>query len=361
MKIKNVVLLSALGAAAIAPLAALGQNAPAAAATAPAPSSEAEQLRLQLNAQIAINQQLRARLENLQRRLALVQKSDGSMAPALDPQAAKPPVELESSDANSALEQALGAKGLELLPTGAFRITPAVSFSVAGSGASRIDSQGVSVGLDAGLPLGMMASARVPYVHRHADFGSNGGVGDFSLSLSKRFVNEGEGTPSVIGRLGYTHNNGRDPFEAIPIGGGFRSVDVSLSALKRLDPLVVYGTVSYAHSKPEDATVRDLNRTTVFQGRIAPGNSTGVSGGISLAATPDVSLDAGLTFNFFRDTRLAPTVGAPFQNSRHSEGYLTLGTGFVIKKDLFLTLNAAAGVTSESNKFIFSVALPYRF
>jgi hypothetical protein len=356
MKIKNVVLLSALGAAALAPLGALGQNAPAAAAT-----SEVEQLRSQLNAQIAINQQLRNRLENLQRRLAIVQRPDGSLEPALDPQAAKPPVELENKDANSALEQALGAKGLELLPTGSFRVTPGLAFAVAGSGANRIDSQSASVAVDAGLPFGMMASARVPYVWRDADFGSNRGTGDVSLSLSKRFINETDTMPSLIGRLGYTHNNGRDAFEAIPIGGGFRAVDVSLSALKRLDPLVVYGTVSYAHSKPENATVHAANGTPVFQGRIAPGNSTGLSGGISLAATPDVSLDAGLAFNFFRDTRFAPTVGGPFDTPRHSEGYLTLGTGFVIRKNLFLTLNAAAGVTSEANKFIFSVAVPYRF
>jgi hypothetical protein len=359
MKVKAMAMLLPLGAAALTPLAAQGQNPPAAAAAATA--GEVEQLRLQLNAQIAINQQLRNRLEDLQRRLAIVQRSDGGLEPALDPQAAKPPVELENSEANSALEQALGAKGLELLPTGSFRVTPALTFSVAGSGASRIDTQSLSVAVDAGLPWGMMASARVPYLRRDADFGSNRGTGDVSLSLSKRFINESEGMPSLIGRLDYVHNNGRDAFEAIPIGGGFRTLGFSLSAVKRLDPLVVYGTVSYAHSKPEDASVRASNATTVFQGRIAPGNSTGLSGGVSLAATPDISLDAGLAFNFFRDTRFSPAAGTSFAATRHSEGYLTLGTGFVIMKNLFLTLNAAAGVTSEANKFIFSVALPYRF
>jgi hypothetical protein len=359
MKTKNIGLLCAL-AAAVAPLAAIGQNSPAAPAAA-ATTSEVEQLRQQLNAQIAINRQLRNRLENLQRRLAIVQRADGSLEPALDPQAAKPPVELENTDANSALEQALGAKGLELLPTGSFRVTPGVSFAVAGSGANRVDSQSLSIAVDAGLPLGMMASARVPYVWRDADFGSNRGVGDASVSLSKRFINESDAMPSLIGRLGYTYNNGRDSFAAIPIGGGFRAVDLSLSALKRLDPLVVYGTVSYAHATPQNGTLRAVDATPVFQGRIAPGNSTGLSGGMSLAATPDISLDAGLSFNFFRDTRFAPAVGAPFQTSRHSEGYLNFGTGFVIRKNLFLTLNAAAGVTSEANKFIFTAALPYRF
>jgi hypothetical protein len=360
MKTKNMGMLCALAAAALAPLASMGQTPPAATTATPS-TGEVEQLRLQLNAQIAINRQLRDRLENLQRRLAIVQRGDGALEPALDPQAAKPPVELENSEANSALEQALGAKGLELLPTGSFRVTPALAFSVAGSGANRIDTQSVSVAVDAGLPWGMMASARVPYLRRDADFGSNRGTGDMSVSLSKRFTNESEGTPSLIGRLDYVHDNGRDAFEAIPIGGGFRTLGLSLSAVKRVDPLVVYGTVSYAHSKPEDASVQASNGTTIFQGRIAPGNSSGLSGGISLAATPDISLDAGLAFNFFRNTRFSPTLGTAFDTSRHSEGYLTLGTGFVIRKNLFLTLNAAAGVTSEANKFIFSVALPYRF
>lgn len=359
MKTKTIAALCALGAAAMLPRAACAQD-PARPPAAPAAASEAEQLRLQLNAQLAINQQLRNRVELLERTLTQENRTQ-AIPPSLDARAARPPVELESKDANTAIEQALGAKGLELLPTGSWRITPGLSFAVSGSGATRRDSQTVSLALDAGLPWGMMASARVPYVRHEFDFGSNRGLGDVSVALSKRFVNETDSTPSLIGRLGYTHNNGRDPFGGIPIGSGFRSVDVSLSAVKRIEPLVLYGTVAYAHAKPETATIRAFDGTALFQGRVAPGNSTGLSAGISLAATPDISLDAGLAFNFFRDTRFAPTGGAAFDSTRHSEGYLTLGTGFLLRKDLFLALNAAAGVTSESAKFIFSVALPYRF
>jgi hypothetical protein len=117
--------------------------------------------------------------------------------------------------------------------------------------------------------------------------------------------------------------------------------------------------LSYAHARSETGMLPGSSGATLF--RIAPGSSVGLSGGVSLAATPTISLDAGLAFNFFRDTRFTPVTGTAFSTSRHSEGYLTLGTGFLLRKDLFLTLNAAAGVTSESSKFIFTVAVPYRF
>jgi hypothetical protein len=89
-------------------------------------------LRQQLAAQKAINAQLRARVDALERQLAAGKPGSGPVVLGLDANAAKPPV--ESDVANTAIEEALVSKGLVLLPTGTFRFTPGATWSHDGSG-----------------------------------------------------------------------------------------------------------------------------------------------------------------------------------------------------------------------------------
>ena len=320
----------------------------------PAPSAtttetEAETLRKQLAAQQAINQQLKQRVEALEREIAANRKSEGPLIVGLD--ASAPPAREipQSSDAPiSAIEEALGEKGLVLLPTGMYRLTPSVSWAHGGRGINRVDSYAMGLSIEAGLPMGMSVALRQSYAWIDTEFESRSGRGNTSVSLAKKLNNETDSMPSFVARLGYAHDNGDTD-----ITDGFKAYSAGISAVKRADPLVFYGGASYVY-RPSEFRVSQ-NDTSI---RVELGETYGLNMGVSLAATPDVSLDAGLSFAFTKNVKVD---GAPIAGTRSTAGYIDLGTGIRLTRNLFLSLSAAAGVTDDAADFIFSVSLPYRF
>ncbi len=155
----------------------------------------------------------------------------------------EPPADPQSD--NTAIEQALVSRGLVLLPQGTFRLTPAASWSHSGANTSSQDAYALSLTVEAGLPWGLAASVNLPYLQiKDASNGSNRGLSDVSFSLAKKLTNDWDGMPSLVARAGYTHDTGKDAFGLVPIGSGFRSYSAGLSAVKRLEPVVVYGSVA---------------------------------------------------------------------------------------------------------------------
>lgn len=321
-------------------------------------SDTVESLRQQLAAQKAINEQLRTRVSNLEHQLAAGRKGGEPLVVGLAAGAAKPPVESES--ANSAIAEALVTKGLVLLPNGSFRLTPSVTWWHDGQGDNHYESIAYGLALEAGLPWGLAASLHLPYIQRYYPLGRKDGTGDGSVTLGKRLTQETASLPSLVARLSYTHDNGADAFGAIPIGDGFRSITASLSAVKRIEPVALYGTASYRHAWSQTATF--WNGSDYQTGRLTPADSYGLTLGVSLAATPDISLDTGLAFDFTGKGRVRRlTDGETYQTAVATAGYISLGADFTLGKNLFLNLAAAAGVTADANDFIFSIAVPYRF
>lgn len=343
------------GSVVLAPEAAMAQAAPAPQSAA----AEANVLRQQLAAQQAINQQLRQRINQLELRLAAQRPDDGPLLAGLDAGAARPPPEPESDSGNTALEQALVSKGMVLLPVGTYRLTPGFTWALDGSGNNRRDGYFYGVGLEAGMPWGMAASLSVPYVHRDYPAGSNRGLGDVTVGLGRKLTNESLGLPSLVLRLDYTHNNGKDAFTAVPVGDGFRKIDLSLSAVKRIQPLAMYASLSYGHAWP--TTTSYLSGGIWQSGRIEPADRYGLGLGVSLAATPDISLDAGLNVDFRGGTRIVPATEAAYRLTDTTVGYLNLGANFILHRNLSLSLSASVGVTDDADDFLFSMSLPYRF
>ncbi len=321
-------------------------------------SDDVDLLRQELAAQKAINAQLRQRLDQLERQLSTdTGRSAGLVQAALDPNAPKPPADPQSDSANTAIEQALVSRGLVLLPQGTFRLTPSASWS----NTSSQDSYALALTVEAGLPWGMAAAVNIPYLQvEHASYGSNRGLGDVSFSLAKKLTNDLDGLPSLVAYADYTQDTGRDAFGFVPIGSGFRSYSAGLSAVKRLQPVAVYGSLTYIHPVAQSLSIQG-GALNGFNGRITPGSGYATRMGVSLAATPAVSLDAGLSFSFWDRTRFEPMVGAANEGSRATVGYLNLGADFLLSKDFSLSVSAAAGVTKDASPFVLSVALPYRF
>jgi hypothetical protein len=331
----------------------------AAALAAPAAAQTEAELRQQLEAQKALNEQLRKRVDDLERQLAGAPPVR-ALRPVERPSTATEP---ESAQSATAIEEALVDKGLLLLPSGTFRLSPGISWVHTGSAAtgSRSDTYAGSLSVQVGLPRGMMLSASAPYVHRDTSIGSNSGVGDFSLGLSKKLNNETERFPALVASLSYSHDNGKDPFKPVSIGAGFRYLNASLLALKRVDPVALYGTLSYSHGYSRTVNADNLFGESRFNGRVAPGAAWNYRLGASLAATPEISLDASVSGAFVDGVAVRSDATGNAKLPRSTIAFINLGAGFILTKQLSLLISASAGATKDSPDFIFSTSLAYRF
>ena len=347
--------LAATLAAGVLPVVAQS-NAPA---TPPANAQTMEQmLQQELDAERAINAQLRARVQQLENMLNGV-----PAPPALQPlQGAAPSIESEVVN-TTAIREALISKGLLVLPAGTFRAAVGATWVHNGSGLNntRGDTEIGSVSLFAGLPLESMLSVSVPYVNTNSSFGTNSGFGDITAGITKQLAVETDTTPSVLLNASYTQTTGKDPFSTVPIGSGFPSVGGSLLLLKTVEPVVLYGSGSYGYTFPRQLNAPNLFGQPEFMGRIKPGASYGYRFGASLAATPSITFAGSISGAFNERTTATTTAGTAFILPATTLVFLNFGAGFLLSQDMSLLLNASAGVTGDTPNFVLSATVPFRF
>ena len=261
-------------------------------------------------------------------------------------------IAVDDDEINRALERALVERGDLLLPPNRFELQPALSYRRADgrSGFPRSDTLGTSLSLRAGLPWQSQIQMSIPYILRtrvgdeHA-----AGLGDVSLAVAKQLLKEGDHLPSLIAALGWTAPTGRDGFSGqVSLGSGFHTFGGSLTALKRLDPLVLVGGISYSASRSEQ--VQDV--------RITPGSVTGLRLASGLAISPDTSFDLGVNLSFVGETRID---GRKVPGSDDVVGTLDLGLGIVLSRQMFLRVGGQFRLTGPAPDVGLSVSLPIRF
>jgi len=132
------------------------------------------------------------------------------------------------------------------------------------------------------------------------------------------------------------------------VGSGHDAFVARLTATKRLDPMVFVGSLSHVWSRPENVAGVDV-RT---------GDVNGASLRAILAASPDVSVRAGLSFARTGKLRLN---GSTVAGSASTASVLELGTSVVLNRSMLLDVSLGVGLTGESPDLAFGVSLPMRF
>jgi len=279
-----------------------------------------------------------AEIEGLKRRIEKLEED------------ASKPSDASDDEMNRALERALVQQGGMLLPPGVYELEPQASYAHWDKSRTALRHEGdVALSLRAGLPWDSQIQLRVPYVHVSTSAGSETALGDVDLSLSRQVKREGSLLPSLVGSLGWHGRTGKEAQDGgVPTGGGFDVVQAGLTALKRHDPLVYYGGLSY--SSPLSRSIDGTH--------VDPGDALGVRLGGILAARPDTSVNLGLNLAFVRAARLN---GQRVPESDTVLGTLQLGFGRILTRRAMLNLAADLRVTGEVPDFRLSVALPIRF
>jgi len=134
----------------------------------------------------------------------------------------------------------------------------------------------------------------------------------------------------------------------LSLGTGFNSLTTALTASKRQEPLVFYGTASYTVNLPgRPAGVS-----------ISPGDTIGFAVGGALSVSPATTLSADFATGFTSEDKAS---GVKIPGSDQVVGIFELGATTVLTRRFVLNVGLGFGVTPNAPNFIFSLAVPYRF
>ena len=256
----------------------------------------------------------------------------------------------EDDELNRALERTLVQQGALVLPARTYELEPQVAYAHwdRDRGPFRYEWD-ASLALRAGIGWQSQLQVRVPYVHATTASDSTTALGDISFSLVKQLGREEGRRPGVFAALGWVSRTGEDGFSGrVPTGGGFDAAQVALTAVKRHDPLVYIGGISYSVPR-----AREISGV-----KVDPGNAMGLRGGAVLAATPETSVNVGLNLGFIGATRID---GQRVADSDTVLGTLQLGFGTVVSRSAMLNVAGEFRVSGDVPNFRLILGLPIRF
>jgi hypothetical protein len=278
-----------------------------------------------------------AEIRELRQRLDKLEKS------------AAPPLE-EDEETTRALERTLVQQGGLVLRPGVYELEPQLGYSHWDKTRPPLRSAWLAgLNFRAGLGWDSQVQVRVPYLHVSSVAGSETALGDIDVVVSRELSRDSGRWPGLVAAVGWTSRTGKDGFGGgAPTGGGFNVVQAGLTAVKRQDPLVFYGGLSYA-----GALSREVGGV-----KVQPGDTLGVRFGGILAASPHSSVTLGMNYGFVGETRLN---GQGVFDSDTVLGTLQIGVATVLSRRMLLNLTGDLRITGNVPDFRLTATLPIRF
>lgn len=275
--------------------------------------------------------------------------------------------EVDEIAAERALERTLVQSGALLLPFGQGEIQPFVTYTRSETDLLAVDTAGnignidkrrnvidAGVFMRAGLPYETQLELSIParIVNETQVFRENElldssayALGDIRIGIAKTLMHEDGWIPDLVGRITWDTDSGEVRDNEIEMGSGFNDLIVSVTALKRQDPLAFTGSFSY--------------QKTFKKFGIEPGDKYRFSMNASLAASPQTSLSIGLQQTFSEVAERNNVKITSTDNTISSA--LTFGASSTIGRRLFFSVLAGIGLTDSSPDYFVNVSVPLRF
>ncbi|MFL6581872.1 MAG: transporter [Burkholderiales bacterium] len=349
-----------------------------------AQADPAEEMQRQLEQRDQLIQDLQRRVETLEQKLqgqtpdtraAAANPAGATAAPPASPSPDQPESSGAVEDETArALERTLVREGGLVLAPGVFEVEPGLLYTFRGSRGLGLVSlpSGAQIAdhdlkqdrleaiatLRAGLPWGTQAEIRMPYVWTREEASTaalglsqtnqHSAWGDVQLQLTKQLVNEHGRMPALLASVNWKPDTGEFELGRLSAGYGFPSIQAGLTAVKRQDPLVFFGSISYIGYQSHNYNGNDIE----------PGDGVGLRFGAILAASPDTSLRAALDLSRYGNTRLN---GASVPGSELVVGVLELGMSTLLSAKTLIDLSLGIGITTDAPDFRIGLSLPIRF
>jgi hypothetical protein len=269
-------------------------------------------------------------------------------------------LEVDEQAAQRALERTLVEGGALLLPAWTMQIGPSLVYTQVQSnypvavaddntlllGTNTVERNVITANLDFrfGLPFDSQLELGLPYVWVEEEtrtlvqgmsFGQsserNGeGIGSLRVGLAKTFLRERGLRPDLVGRVTWDTGSGDRLDNGISLGG-HESISGSLTLIKRTDPSVYFGSVSY--------------RSFRSDGEVELGDQLTLSLGTALAVSPDSSLFASINNSFIGETKVA---NVRIDGSDITSAALRLGASTIVSRGFLLNLTADIGISENA-------------
>jgi len=274
--------------------------------------------------------------------------------------------------AERALERSLTLEGALLLPSGVVEVEPGFIYSRVEDSTPGFFSAGGEIfpskmehnvnnlaavmSLRLGLPWDSQLEMGIPWRWRKvesvtqvgftptdASSDSASGWGDVNVGLAKTLLHEAVWRPDLIGRLTWNSDTGETQDNSIGLGDGFQQLRGSLTAIKRQDPVVFVGGLSYEHTFEQD--------------QVQPGPTVAANFGGFIALSPETSLRLSFSAAYQDETELS---GQKIDGSDRTIGSVSLGSSTLVAPGILLNLSVGIGLTDDADDFSLLVSLPIR-
>ncbi len=345
--------------------------------------TEVEKLTRELEKRDAIIQDLLRRVERLERQAGASQSREEkfpaqpssphrpSMAVKKQKKTQTQPAapgtfEVDEELAERALERTLTISGALLLPPWRLDLQPSFSYTrnvqrqtgrlIIDQGTDTESTGEIGIGeirqnifnfnllMRLGLPFDSQLEFSVPYqiikqkhfmprgqfgLVRNDDTAST--FGDVSIGFAKTLLREKNWWPDLIGRITWDTDTGQRQDKGIAFNSGINELRLSLTALKRQDPLAFVGSIFYSRAFEKKG--------------FHPGDEFGATLGASLAASPDTSLSITFQQLFANEDELR---GRNIRGSEQVISSLIFGATTRIGRATFVTLSPGFGLTDDA-------------
>ena len=237
--------------------------------------------------------------------------------------------------------------------------------------------------------------ASVPFLYRTSTFRSGGaggaanepveatvddsGIGDVTLGASYQLLRETARRPNLVlsGRVKFP--TGQEPFgidfievpgsegnlqvpETLATGSGVYGASFGISALKTLDPMVVFGSLNYFRNFERDFL--DIDENPGDQpGRVDVGDAFQFGAGLAFALNDRSSISMSYSQRLVERSRvrLEDQDWQRIVGSQANVALVNLGATFSLGERLSLITTVGVGLTDDSPDMTVGVRLPYRF
>ena len=246
-----------------------------------------------------------------------------------------------------------------------------------------------------GLTRRLQVDVNLPYLFRRSNYQSGGaggaatglaeknisgdGIGDVSLGATYRLFSERGSRPDVVLNARVKAPTGRNSFgvalvevpdtegnltvpTSLPTGSGVWASSFGLSALKTIDPLIVFGSLTYFHNFKHHFA--DLDQAPGLQPGVADfGDAYQFGMGAAFALNDKSSLSMSYTQRIVSHARLGFD-GDSFRSvvgSQANVALVNLGGTFALSPRSTLISTVGIGLTHDSPNLVFSLRVPYQF
>ena len=241
----------------------------------------------------------------------------------------------------------------------------------------------------------LFVDANLPFLYRTSNFRSGGaggsasalveqtvrdhGIGDFSIGASYRVIAESPRAPDVVVSARLKFPTGRHPFgiefdevvnsegnlqvpQRLPTGTGVYGASLGVAVLKTIDPLVVFGNITYFRNFAQDFADIDENPGDI-PGRVEIGDAWQLGAGLAFALNDKSSISMSYSQRVIARTRITPEglERRTVVGSQANVGVANFGATFSLGPRLALVANLGIGLTDDSPNMAFNIRLPFRF